>query len=744
MKILIQVVLCLCVLGLQGCAHCPATNSDSASIELNQRWQISDGNPTASIRPPEIPIAMKLHTGQWKPVIVPGNWYQSGYQHSGIYWYRLMFDTPQQKDADQDVTLTFNGIDYFSDVWLNDHYLGHHEGYFQKFSYPVASLLRSSGTNELLVRVNSPDEQDLLHKNLIKGIFSHHDTRPGGAWSHEGQDANSGGIWAPVSLHLSHALAMDQIQSTVLWPDHDMTSAILQLTMSYQAQRAQDASVDIRLTPLDFSGQTYSHTETVHLQPNPAATQIIAVPVKNPALWWPYGYGQQHLYQVSVTVLDGARVLDRQTFQTGFRKITAPRDSFGWQINNRRIFLRGTNYIGSPWLGAMNTESYRKDLLQIRAMNANAIRVHAHVAGPELYEQADQLGLLVWQDMPLQWGYNDSPSFAENAARQAQDMITQLSTHPSIIVWSGQNEPPFECEWMKYKFKDWNDQLNIRLAHRVADVLATDTSRIAHPWSSIKEHFWQGWYFGVEEDVLKPAWYPLITEFGAQALPQLSTLRTIIPEKDLWPATLSEKDPGWTSWMYHNFQPKNNFEMAKIKRGQSLTEFIRNSQQNQAELMQLAAESYRRQRYQPVEALFQFMFRETWPSINWGIVDYLGKPKAGYDALQKAYQPILPSIEPLTVQGRQNQPANIGLWAINDTWKHYPRVILTWDITQGKKLLSHGEKLLDLPADSGRKVTELTVKPEDPISAIIISAKLTTDTGIVLGINGYNIPIASH
>ncbi len=50
-----------------------------------------------------------------------------------------------------------------------------------------------------------------------------------------------------------------------------------------------------------------------------------------------------------------------------------------------------------------------------------------------------------------------------------------------------------------------------------------------------------------------------------------------------------------------------------------------------------------------------------------GVVDYLRQPKAGYYALQRAYQPILPSIEPVTASWRQGSPATVRLWAINDT-----------------------------------------------------------------------------
>jgi beta-mannosidase len=121
-------------------------------------------------------------------------------------------------------------------------------------------------------------------------------------------------------------------------------------------------------------------------------------------------------------------------------------------------------------------------------------------------------------------------------------------------------------------------------------------------------------------------------------------------------------------WKYHNFQPFQTFKFAGIPRGNNIQEMIENTQAYQARLVALAAESYRRQRYQPVTALFHFMFVETWPSINWGWW-IICASQGGYYALQRAYQPILPSIEPVTASWRQGSPATVRLWAINDTWQ---------------------------------------------------------------------------
>ncbi len=144
--------------------------------------------------------AMPAAKAAWQTINVPGNWYTQGYDHHGVAWYRLKFNANTSPETVS--TLHFGGVDYFAAVWLNGQKLGSHEGYFQAFAFDVSKHLKA-GENILLVRVNSPQEKAedySLRKRLIKGIFAHHDTRPGGAWSDRGQEQNTGGIWGEVRL----------------------------------------------------------------------------------------------------------------------------------------------------------------------------------------------------------------------------------------------------------------------------------------------------------------------------------------------------------------------------------------------------------------------------------------------------------------------------------------------------------------------------------------------------------------
>ncbi|NOU21797.1 MAG: glycoside hydrolase family 2, partial [Methyloglobulus sp.] len=127
-------------------------------------------------------------------------------------------------------------------------------------------------------------------------------------------------------------------------------------------------------------------------------------------------------------------------------------------------------------------------------------------------------------------------------------------------------------------------------------------------------------------------------------------------------------------------------------------------------LIKLAAESFRRQRYHPVSGIFQFMFVEDWPSMNWGVVDYWRSPKLGYYALKQAYQPILPSIAWKQESYKCGETANFELWAINDLPTSYPKAQISYSLRNGKTLLETHKLTTDLAADSGRKIKTLNWK----------------------------------
>lgn len=560
---------------------------------------------------------------------VPSNWFQQGLDVDGVVWFSRVVDvaTPLSHGV-----LRFEGVDYAAEVYWDEREVGRHRGYFAPFTCELGPVL--PGAHRLSVRVDSPRETKeafSLNKTLVKGVLGHHDTRPGGAWSERGQDANTGGIWGDVSLAEGGAVEVDDIRVSTVSATPE--SALLRLR-ARMAPRGEAATV--RYVVRDPTGTVAAEGTLAEIAPgDEGRTAEASLTIERPRLWWPRELGGQPLYELTV------EVVSEQTTTTAipFGIRTVVRDSRSRVvINGVPVFLRGVNYIGSLYLATLRDAEVRRDLDLMIAANVNAVRVHAHVTSPAFYREADRLGMLVWQDFPLQWGYEESDAFTREAVRQVGDMVTLLDRHPSIIFWSADNEAPWSSDWMKWKYPDYdpdqNRSLGAALANRlVADDPGRPSQGNAHP----AEHAWSGWYEGTYRDFAKATAQPLVTEFGAQALPDLTTLRTIFRDQELWPISGANAKV----WDYHNFQLHETRDIARVPLGQSIEELVANTQSYQSRLTQFAAENLRRQKWQPVAGIFQFMFVEHWPSVSWGVVDYLRKPKPGYAALARSFQPLL-------------------------------------------------------------------------------------------------------
>ena len=627
------------------------------SLDGDWRFRTAEFSPATAYE-------LDVSQPEWATIHVPANWYLQGHDYAGDAWYVRDVQVPAVA-RDELWLVDFAGVDYYSDVWINGVHLGAHEGYFDGFEFDATGAIKT-GLNRIAVRVSSPEEESAhwsLHKRQIKGVLSQHDSRPGGAWSAMGQTANSGGIWQTVALHASHRIALTRLM--VETTAASVESATLDLAIDYLArEEAGSATVRIRITPANFSGSEQSFEQSVVLKPSGRDRLRMSIELKHPALWWPATLGAQNLYLIHCEVLgrDGS-LLDSRDARIGVRTVARDEVAGNWSVNGQRLFLKGTNYIGSPWLSQVDRQKVSIDFGMMMRANVNAVRVHAHVAPQVMYDVADELGLLIWQDFPLQWGYEDSQVFLATAKSQLLAMIEQFGGHPSVLTWSIHNEPPWNAPWMQYKYDDYDAQQN----HALDDALyqlavQRDPHRPVQEISSVADHPWFGWYSETWKAYLKPTNNAVIAEFGAQALPVLSTLETIFPPELLWP----KSDADWRKWEFHNFQRHETFDLAKVQKGANVNEFIRNTQEYQRLVTRVAAEAYRRQKYQPVGAIFQFMFCETWPSINWGMVDYLRVPKPAYYDLEIAYQPVLATLTIGDFEPKAGVAVSLPLTTVND------------------------------------------------------------------------------
>lgn len=558
-----------------------------------------------------------------KKIKVPVNWFLEGYDYAGQAEYQRRFNI--KKIQDRKYYIVFKGVDYFTDVFINNKFVGKHEGYFQRFRFDVTEFIKN-GNNEIKVLVNSPKEDEVIwpdKKILIKGIFNHHDARPGSWDKKTGQDKNTGGIWNSVYIEEVEKIEIEYVKITPILKEDGIWVVNSELFVNNYTGQIVESQFDIIISPYNFKGKSFNKKEKIFLKQGLNKINLF-IELDSPQLWWTWDIGKPNLYKFIYKVKTDI-CKDVFTEICGIREFKKSKDNF-WYLNNKRLFLRGSNIIPTQWLSEYTNEKIKKDIKLIKEANLNIIRVHAHVNREEFYKETDKQGIMVWQDFALQWSYDTSDKFTNNAVSQIKDMVHLLYNRTSIVIWCCHNEPSVN-----------EKQLDPILEKKVRE---EDAVRHIERASTFSQHYYPGWYYDYSPqnlyfDMLKVKKSFVISEYGAQALPCLSTLKKMFNEKELFP-------PNIEKWQYHDFQPEFTFNIAKIKMGNSIEEFIENSQNYQAKIIKELTEFYRLCRYENINGILHFMFVECWPSITWAVVDYYRNPKKGYFALKEAMQPVYP------------------------------------------------------------------------------------------------------
>ncbi|MGH2561114.1 MAG: glycoside hydrolase family 2 protein [Thermomicrobiales bacterium] len=671
---------------------------------------------------------------------IPGHWQGTPLQSfDGRVRFTRTFTFDELRDDEASVWLVFTAVDYFARVELNGHALGEHAGYFQPFAFDVTDTIRR-GTNDLVVDVTCPLEEPGPiwpdRKIVIKGILNHWDCRPGSWDPATGQEQHSGGIWHDVVLETRPAAYLGHVRATPTLVPREAPPGY-----SHGVGVPDDAPRQaIVLVEADLHGPSGDYELRVKLGDEPEVTtgirltrsgerHTVTVQVPDPRLWWTWDLGEPHLETCAVKLVRDDQLVHEQTFTTGLREIAFDQDRGEWRLNGRRFFVRGTNVVPTLWLGQYDQAAIDRDIRLLRDAHVNGVRVCVHVNRDEFYDACDRAGILVWQDFALQWGYAETREFTQEAVRQITEMVRLLVNHPCIGLWCCQNESTFHNKHI----------LDPVLAAAVA---AEDGSRPIRPTSEFSEHTYVGWYYGHHRDYSALPATPVLTEFGAQALPDAAAVRAMAG--DTWP-------PDWDRLAYHDFQFDQTFHVAGVELGDSWEEFARNSQAYQAKLLKYAIERYRQAKYDKLGGLFQFMFMDCWPSITWSVVDADRTPKAGYRTLQQVFQPVLIGIDlprdsliTTTDRGGHARPFVVAPWVVND--RHRALVGCSYEVEvegPGGRFAFGADQPFDIAPDSVlRRAPAITCDlPGDLERGDYAVALALRQGGDVLSRNSYDLAV---
>ena len=551
----------------------------------------------------------------WAALDVPGHWRSTPdfADSDGPLLARRRFDAPTPPQGTRS-WLTFDGLFYQSDVWLDGSYLGDTEGYFFPHTFEVTEHLADRTEHLLAAEVTCSPQRDRTAKRNLTGVFQHGDGLD--------PDWNPGGIWRPVRLHETGPVRLTRLRVTCA----EATAQLAILSCRAVLDAADATTVEIRTSVDGLAEVVEEHT--LAAGENRVEWRL---GVDDPPLWWPHALGSAALVDVTVEVrmLDRAEPSDARTIRTGLRKIALS----NWiaSVNGERLFLKGTNQGPTRMaLGEARPDELRRDVALAKGAGLDLLRVHAHISRPELYEAADATGMLVWQDLPLQGGY--ARGTRKQAVRQAREAVDLLGHHPSIALWCAHDEP-VDATVKGVVLPSWNKTVLDSSLRRALEKADRSRPVIAHSGLPTgASHLSFGWHRGDERDLpgalgMWPRLGRFVSEFGAPAVPESADF--------LDPASWPDLD--WDGRERATFE-RHGLDPASYA---TFDDWRDATQAYQANLLRRQVETLRRLKYRPAGGFAQFSFADSHPAVSWSVLDHDRRPKLGYDALRAACAPVI-------------------------------------------------------------------------------------------------------
>jgi len=353
----------------------------------------------------------------WNTVDLPHTWNaydvsdeEPGYWR-GIGWYRRHFRV-DRKFVGKRIALEFEGVNQTATIWLNGKLLGTHKGGYTGFSFDISP--RFGEDNVLTVEVDNLFDGTV--PPTVKTDYSFY-----------------GGIYRSVTLLITSPTYIEDMY----WTTPAVSDAEAQVDIKSQVKNRTGQVMQLVLTQqiLDPEGKLAASANTsISLAPGEtkAITQICGL-VKHPQLWSPQ---TPNLYRVRTLLTEGAINVDSLDTPLGLRWYKFD-PQHGLILNGRRIQIQGTNWHQSyPGLGnALPKSRQIKDIEAMHDMGVNFWRTSHYPHDIATIEASDRLGLMVWEELPINKEIGDVAAYTQNVSTMAREMIQRDRNHPSVFVW---------------------------------------------------------------------------------------------------------------------------------------------------------------------------------------------------------------------------------------------------------------------------------------------------------------------
>ncbi|MGA2952208.1 MAG: LamG-like jellyroll fold domain-containing protein [Caulobacteraceae bacterium] len=615
------------------------------------------------------------------------------------YWYRATFSTPPG-EAGRHALLTFHGINYAAEVWLNGEKLGNIRGAFIRGRFDITDQLRSDGANVLAVRISPPPHPGLPEEESIaagpgeNGGMEALDgptfiASEGWDWIPTVRDRNSG-IWQNVTLSFSGPLRIGdpQVVTTLPKPDNSLADVAIDVPVDNLSASPLNGTVTAKFGDISLSQTLLLPAGATTVRFDPSAYP--ALEIRHPQLWWPNGYGPATLQTLTIgAAADGAES-DRRTLSFGLRQITyvlSLMDASGHVRRYEVDFAKARN----QQLIDVRHEAIRKtpdgwvESLTAAGMTSLAV-TPATDAGPAPFLTLKVNGVRI-AARGGSWGMDD---WLKRVDRNRLEPYFRLHRDAGLNVirnWVGQNtEEAFYDLADEYGLLVLNDfwestqdyQLepddpDLFLAN-AADVITRD--RI-HPSIAL----WFGRNEGVPQPVLNEGlerlvreedgtrWYTpssnrielqdsgpydyrppadyfakyakgFAVEVGSPSFPSLEAFAASVDKADRWPIS--------DAWAYHDWHQAGNGDVAGFMRAMEISlgapadiaDFERKAQLMNYETFRAIFEGMNAGLWRETSGRLLWMTQPAWPSTEWQILSHDYDTHAAFYGVKAAAEPL--------------------------------------------------------------------------------------------------------
>jgi len=417
------------------------------SININREWRFQLGDDANA-------SAASFDDSGWSAANLPHTfsmpYFLADKFYVGYGWYRKHVEVPVAWSGNR-VSLEFDGVFQVAEVFVNGQRIGEHKGGYTGFSFDITAAVKT-GDNVVAVRVNNNWDARIAPRG--------------------GEHVFSGGIYRNVRLVVTSPLHVTWYGTFVTTPQVSGESGTVNVKTEVENNSGTTKRATVRTRILDVDGKTIAQMESTQSIP-PSATNTFdqtSKAIANPRLWSPE---HPNLYSVKTVVQDGGKPVDDYTSPLGFRWFKWTADQ-GFFLNGEHYYFKGANLHQdhAGWGDAVTESGLFRDVKMMKDAGFDFIRGSHYPHAPAFSNACDELGMLFWSENCF-WGsggfkgdgYWTSSAYPINEADEADfeasvkanlsEMIRIHRNHPSIVIWSMDNEVFFSEDSVMPKLREF-------------------------------------------------------------------------------------------------------------------------------------------------------------------------------------------------------------------------------------------------------------------------------------------------